>query len=1025
MSALNCLKSHAGLGLILALYLSLALIHSLVAPLTVGNDEWAHFLYLRFIREYERLPATPAERAEAGYKADAPPLYHLLAAVATTGVESARLLRPVDSPRRQLADPVLGSYALVHTGVELPPYRGEVLWWHIGRGVSILWGAALLLVTYLTALELLADRGRALLATAVLAFIPTLIFHSSVLSYESLSAALTALFLWAGLRAIKQPRRWRWWLLLGGLAGLALTAKYSAVLLPLEIAFIAGLAGWFQGWNFSFFSSLRNSVSQRYWVSTRSVDTSHPHDGGNPINFSFFLIHFLTALAVLALVSSWWFGWLAWHFNTIKTQGPVVGMLQPLLVGDASDTTSVQVAGFLFGAQSVAAEQRTPLARNYGHLLWAMLESFWAAPVAGKFVGSPWLAGIFSLVAVVGLAGLGRLWLNSGTTERVWLTLLIFHTLLIVPLLLARIVFSFDPRETAQGRHLLLPAASAIAILLVWGWRQWRFDLGPVVVAGLCGWSLWGQVGWAAWVYPPPLPVWTKDVPAAQRPPEHPLNHTFAGKIRLMGSSWTPTDSSLAVTLWWQALETLPEDYLVELSLLDEAGRPVGYALGQPVQGRYPTRAWEPNDVIKDDYELPLVNLQPGNYRLQLRLLHLDAQPLPEADTLILSRIPLTTLPASPLDPCVVWFQGRPETTLLFSQSYPVRSTFTVISVDPPILATSAGAAQPVQKPLLSVGTFHVFMVQPDWAEHYRLQTGSTTCRDIWTAVPARNFSPPTPPHPLEVNFNNEVKLLGYDLPTRRIQPGQRLPLTLYWQALAYMGQDYRVFDNLLDSRQQRWGGYDRRPRDGYSTLLWVPGEVITDAFGVPVDAAAPNGIYTLDVGLYQQSGSSAVSLPLLEAGQPAGRTSLAFGPIKVGGPPPDAVTQNPQPQTSLNLTLGNQITLLGYDLKQESNNQLLITLYWRADTIPAADYTVFMHLRDSANQNAAQKDNPPAEGRYPTSLWDAGEVIVDTRVMPPANVSPGRYHVVVGLYNPVSEERLPVPGYPNNEISLEPIDLP
>ncbi len=985
MRVLNRLKMHGGLGLILALYLSLALAHSLAAPLTVGNDEWAHFLYLRFIREHGRLPATPAERVEAGYKADAPPLYHLLAAAATTGVEPARLLRPVDSPRRQLADPVLGSYALVHTGVELPPYRGEVLWWHIGRGVSIVWGAALLLVTYLTALELLADRGRALLATAFLAFIPALIFHSSVLSYESLSAALTALFLWAGLRVVKRPHRWRWWLLLGGLAGLTLTAKYSAVLLPLEIAFIGGLAGW-----------------------------SHR------LNLKFFLTRLFAALLMLSLTSSWWFGWVAWHFNTIATQGPLVGVLQPLLVGDASDTTSVQVASFLFGAQSVAAEQRPPLERNYGQLLWGMLESFWAAPVAGTFVGSPWLVGLFSLAALVGLAGLGRLWLKSGAEERVWLALLIFHAVLVGPLLLVRLVFSFDPRETAQGRHFLLPAASAIASVLVWGWRQWRFELGPLAATGLFGWSLLGQVGWAAWVYPPPLPVWTKDAPAAQRP----LNQTFAANIRLLGSSWTPGDSTLAVTLWWQALDTLPEDYLVELSLLDEAGQPVGYALGQPVQGRYPTRAWEPADVIKDGYALPLVNPQPGSYRLQLRLLHLDLQPLPAAAPLNLGEVTLTGSAANP-DPCRVWFQGQPETTPLFSQPYPIRSTFTVIGTDPPVLMAPDNEAQSFQKPLASVGPFHVFMVQPDWAEHYRLQVGSTLCCDIWTAVPPRNFTLPTPPQPLEANFNNEVKLLGYDLPTRRIQPGQRLPLTLYWRALAYMGQDYRIFDNLLDSQQRRWGGYDRRPRDGYSTLLWVPGEVITDAFGVPVDAVAPNGIYTLDVGLYQPSGGSAVSLPLIEAGQPTGHTSLTLGPIKVGGPPPDVVAQNPQPQTSLNLTLADQITLLGYDIQPETNNHLPITLYWRAETTPPADYTVFLHLRNSANQNAAQKDSPPAEGRYPTSLWDAGEIIVDKRLLPLAGVPPGRYNLVVGLYNAVTGERLPAPGQPNNEISLEPIDLP
>jgi hypothetical protein len=425
-----------------------------------------------------------------------------------------------------------------------------------------------------------------------------------------------------------------------------------------------------------------------------------------------------------------------------------------------------------------------------------------------------------------------------------------------------------------------------------------------------------------------------------------------------------------------------------------------------------------------------LTGLLRGTYQLQLRLLDRVGQALPAAPALFLAEIALSGQPASPPpDPCAVWFQGQPDS--LLTPAYRLRSTLTILSPDPPVLTPLPGTPDGVeQKPLVSAGQIHIFIVGPDWSSRYQLRAGSAPCHELRIEIPPRSFTPPPIAQSLTANFNDEILLLGYDLPTRRIQPGQRLPLTLYWQALAYMGEDYKIFDNLLDSEQRRRGGYDRQPRDGYSTLLWVPGEVITDAFGVPVEPDAPSGIYTLDLGLYRQTNSGALSLPLLQNGQPNGQNSLRLGPIKVGGPPPGVTVTAVEPQVKLGQTLGGQITLVGYDRENNCqqptvNCQLLMRFYWRADAVPAADYTTFLHLRDAANNNVVQKDSPPAAGRYPTSLWDAGEVIVDEIILPLTDVPPGRYTPVVGLYNLATGERLATPDNPANEIALEPVERP
>ncbi len=980
------------LAVIILIYLVVAAAHSVVVPLTTGNDEWAHFLYTRFIAEHGRLPATTAERKEAGYKSDAPPLYHLLTAAVTAGVKPTRLLRPLtdDVPRRYLTDNIIDSYALVHTAVESPPYRGEVLLWHLGRGVSIFFGIGLIVLTYLTGLEILPTRRLALTAAALTAFIPAVIFHSSVLSYESLSAAVSALFLLIAVKAIKQPERWGYWLALGGLAGLSITVKYSAVLLPLELIFIAWLAG-------------------------RRV--------------GFIALRLLAAGAALLLAVSWWFGFLAFNFNTVDTQGPVVGVLQPLLVGDASDTTSVELAAWLFGEDALPADSRPPLPRNYPQLLQTLSDSFWAAPVAGQFILSPWLGLFFTLTIVAALVGWGKLWPTLSPGHRRWLLLLTFHALLITPLLVMRILFSYDPREAAQGRHLLLPAASAIAILLVWGWRRWSVWLGPGLVGGLLVWSALGQTAWAARVYPPPIPVWPATAQHAATPGGKPVNITLTDTLHLTAFNGKTTAAGrvFEVTLWWQSGAIAAEDYLIELTLTAPDGQLVGHSAAHPVQGRYPTRAWEPGDRVQDTHYLPLLDVSGGDYPLQLQLLTRTGTPVPGA-TIDLG---LVTLPPGRTteNGCQVWQAGREYRR----GANPVRpqSTLTVLTDSPPVLHP-IGSAAPDETPWVSAGLFHQFVVGPDWEKTYEAAVNGETCARIFVDAPPRNFTAPTLPGTAQLNldFNNEIRLLGYNLPARRINPGGRLPLTLYWQALDIVGEDYLIFDNLLDAGQQRWGGYDRRPRDGYSTLRWVPGEIITDAFGVPVDPAAPNGIYTVDIGLYRAVDGVAAPLPVAVEGQPQSQTSVRLGPIKVGGPPPDIVTQNPQPQVSLNQPFGDEITLLGFDVQGSRFNvgpetlNLELVFYWHAERIPAADYTVFLHLRNGANENVAQKDSPPASGRYPTGLWDAGEIIVDEITLPVADVPPGEYTPVVGLYNFVDGARLPVPGIPANEVTLSPIQI-
>ena len=90
------------------------------------------------------------------------------------------------------------------------------------------------------------------------------------------------------------------------------------------------------------------------------------------------------------------------------------------------------------------------------------------------------------------------------------------------------------------------------------------------------------------------------------------------------------------------------------------------------------------------------------------------------------------------------------------------------------------------------------------------------------------------------------------------------------------------------------------------------------------------------------------------------------------------------------------------------------ITVTWRASGPVDADYVVFLHLRDQDEQVVAQADGPPRNGSYPPTVWSAGEVIPDPRLLVlPNALRPGSYAVVVGLYHPQTGARWPVEDSP------------
>ena len=257
----------------------------------------------------------------------------------------------------------------------------------------------------------------------------------------------------------------------------------------------------------------------------------------------------------------------------------------------------------------------------------------------------------------------------------------------------------------------------------------------------------------------------------------------------------------------------------------------------------------------------------------------------------------------------------------------------------------------------------------------------------------------------VDINYGDQMKLLGYELSARRALPGDAVTLTLYWQSLAAMERDYSIGIHVLDAQQRVVGARDSYPGHGMlPTRLWFAGQIIRDVYWLPIAANASPGGAQIQVSLYPREDKR--DLP---ARDPNGQTiTPLIGQMKIAAAAPQAI---PRTQIPTQYTWGGQITLLGYDfINAASPNQgFELRLYWQRAAPMDVDYTIFVHALDPNGNMVAQQDRQPMNGTNPTSLWDDREIVVERYVFSiPWNASSAN-RIVVGVYRADTGERLTV----------------
>jgi hypothetical protein len=132
-------------------------------------------------------------------------------------------------------------------------------------------------------------------------------------------------------------------------------------------------------------------------------------------------------------------------------------------------------------------------------------------------------------------------------------------------------------------------------------------------------------------------------------------------------------------------------------------------------------------------------------------------------------------------------------------------------------------------------------------------------------------------------------------------------------------------------------------------------------------------------------------------------------------------LNEAPEPQHRVGANYDEVVELIGYDLELPRGDSVgagqhfVVTWYWRVLGKVPTGYEVFVHI--DAHGLRLNGDHIPVAGRYPTKLWEEGDVIADSQeLMVPANFRTGDYVMYVGLFS--GSKRLEVKSGPNDGVN-------
>lgn len=265
---------------------------------------------------------------------------------------------------------------------------------------------------------------------------------------------------------------------------------------------------------------------------------------------------------------------------------------------------------------------------------------------------------------------------------------------------------------------------------------------------------------------------------------------------------------------------------------------------------------------------------------------------------------------------------------------------------------------------------------------------GTTTISNVSVAHP-------TICHDYQVlhRFNSALALGEVQLPRLEVEQGDKLAILLKWAATSHIEQEY-IYRVALRNAAGDILYQETLPLvSGYMSSLWPQDAIVTTRNVLHLDRQFPVGEYTVEITVIESRSKK-------EEG-----SFILPNRIRVIAAPRNFVI--PPMQTPVGASFGEQVRLLGYDL-QQTEKELLLTLYWQAISTTNTEYKIFVHLFDPATETIVVQQDILAGGEnYPTTRWTPQEVVSNQIVLSIEGIPSGSYRLAVGLYEPAG--RLPI----------------
>ncbi|MFN8453877.1 MAG: glycosyltransferase family 39 protein [Anaerolineae bacterium] len=620
---LSAVGGHYGLLIILTAFTLLSLLYDFNVPFFEKPDELKHFALIQYLQTNGQLPIVKAgEYKPWDQEGTQPPLYHILAALATSWLDLSHFEEPPRNPHyadeRSFIWWERGNNNLyLHAPGEEWSAAPVFLAARIARWLSLLAGIGTVGLTYFLARLVFVNERESesanermsesvssplppcplalllpLLAAALVAFVPQFLHTSTAISNDGLSVTIATAALLIMALMIKNGGLWRNTIYLGLVLGLGAITKLSLLyLIPLT-----GLV--------LLFDLYRHRSLRR------------------------FLLYGAIIGGLILLVAGWWYG-RNWY-----VYGDITALNAHLLY------------------RGGALNPQPSLAHIWQTELTGLELSFWAAFGAGQILFELWLYEVLGWVKYLVLLGFAiGVWrvvssqlsvVSSQVSSvkcqvpsvrcqvlsvkcqvssvmhhapRTTLALLALWSLLIFIALLRWMQIT-----PASWGRLLYPALPALSVLAVWSLSQFSVSgvrcqvsrltphlLPALLAGGLFLLSLVSPFYYLRAAYAKTPLISEAEVPAegVER-----LDFTYDDSLRLLGYTVEKTSVRpgewLPVTLYWQAARPIAKNYSVFAHLLGRENKVIGQINTYPQGGNWPTSLLEPGKVLKDTYFVPI-----------------------------------------------------------------------------------------------------------------------------------------------------------------------------------------------------------------------------------------------------------------------------------------------------------------------------------------------------------------------------------------------------------------------------------